>query len=69
MNVIFHGKLGVLKRFDVGALPPLKTSGTRSINFETFLSPPSLPLCVCVCVCVRACMLLFMVGKKVLLQV
>jgi hypothetical protein len=43
MNIIFHGNLGVVKCFDVGALPSLKTSGELSLKFEIFLSL----LCVC----------------------
>ena len=33
LHILVHGKLGVLKRFYVGTLPPLKTSGTQSLNF------------------------------------
>jgi hypothetical protein len=52
MNIIFHGKLGVVKGFDVGALPPLKTCGELSLNYEIFLHL----LCVCA--------VIYKMGKK-----
>jgi hypothetical protein len=52
MNIIFHGKLGVVKGFDVGALPPFKTGGELSLNFEIFLHL----LCVCA--------VIYKMGKK-----